>query len=896
MNPSVPERERQHRAGFHAPSSPTAPTQRESRSGWGTGENALSLASAVQPLPIDPLLPELAEMLSVAGAVVVEAPPGAGKTTRVPVSLVRTPFGRAGEILVSEPRRLAARLVARHVATELGERPGETVGYSVRFEDVSSAATKVRYVTEGVLIRRLLEDPELSRVGLVVLDELHERSLSTDLALALLWRLRRSRRPDLGIVVMSATLDAEPVAHFLGDCPRMRSEGRAHPLTISHLERPDDRPLEKQVASAVRQAVTAEPDGDVLVFLPGAGEIRRARDALEDLASRHDLLVLPLHGDLSIEEQSRAVAPAGRRKVVLSTNVAETSVTIDGVTTVVDSGLARVARHSPWSGLPRLEVAKVSRASATQRAGRAGRTRAGRVLRLYTRGDFETRPEHDAPEIRRLDLSEALLTLHGAGIRRAGELDWLERPPEAAERAAETLLRALGALDEQGSLTPAGRRMLDFPLHPRLARLVVEGEREGIAERAALAAALLSERDIRSAARTSFGGQRTLDAARGDSDVTELVDRFDEAREARFEAGRLHRMGIDPRAVRAVERAERQLARIARDRARAPDSLDEEERRLRKSVLAAFPDRVARRARTGAKELVLSSGGSARLSDSSVVVDAPFMVAADVEEQGVGRATGAVVRIASAIDPDWLLELYTDAITESDELVYNPKTERVERVRKMSYGSVVLDETRTVAAPSTEASSLLAAAALGNGGLVAAEGGMERVLVRIQVAREAMPEAGLPELGPETTASAIERACAGLTSMAELRALDLGQTLLASLSAEQQRLLREEAPTRVTLPGGRALEVHYEPGKAPFVESRLQDFFGSATGPTICKGRLPLTLHLLAPSQRAVQVTTDLEGFWQRHYPAIRRELARRYPKHSWPEDGRTASPPQRRR
>ncbi|MEO6599997.1 MAG: helicase-related protein, partial [Polyangiaceae bacterium] len=368
----------------------------------------------MQALPIDAILAELAEAVRSARAVVLEAPPGAGKTTRVPWA-VQALLGDA-EVLVAEPRRLAARMAARRVADERGEVLGERVGYSVRFEEVASARTRIRYATEGIVLRRLVADPELRGVSAVILDEFHERHLATDLLLVLLDRLTRSTRPDLKLLVMSATLDAEPVARFLGDCPRVRSEGRMFPVSIEFLPKPDERPLEKQIVSAVRQAIHDSPEGDVLVFLPGAGEIRKAKAALEPLANEAMLLVLPLHGDLPIAEQARAVEPQKQRKVVLSTNVAESSVTVDGVTVVIDSGLARVAGYSPWSGLPTLALEPVSRASTTQRAGRAGRTRPGRVLRLYTKGDHESRRAHDAPEIVRSDLAEAFLILHGAGV------------------------------------------------------------------------------------------------------------------------------------------------------------------------------------------------------------------------------------------------------------------------------------------------------------------------------------------------------------------------------------------------------------------------------------------------------------------------------------------------
>lgn len=836
-------------------------------------------------LPIDPLLPEIVRTLGETGALVIEAAPGAGKSTRVPVALLDADGASAGEILVSEPRRLAARLVATYVAKERGERPGQSVGYSVRFEDVSGPNTRVRYVTEGVLTRRLLVDPQLSGVSSVVLDEFHERSLSTDLALALLARLRGTRRPDLRLVVMSATLDAEPIAALLS-APRIRSEGRAFPLAIEHLPRPDDRPLEKQVVSAVRRALVEEPAGDVLVFLPGAGDIRRALEALGELSKSENFVVFPLHGDLSIDEQARAVAPNERRKVVLSTNVAETSITIDGVTSVIDSGLARSAKHSPWTGLPRLETVKVSRASATQRAGRAGRTRAGRVYRLYTSGDFATRPEHDAPEIQRADLSEMMLTLWGAGVTDLSELAWLDAPPRAARESAENLLDSLAAR-QQGHVSEIGRRMLQFPLHPRLARLCVEGERRGVAERACLAAALLSERDIRVAARTRFGDGQALDGARGTSDVLELMDRFDEAKDARFDQ-RLRGMGIDGRSARAVERARSQLARIAKDAAPAPRDLDEEETAIRLCLLAAYADRVAKRARAGSRDLVLSGGGSAKLAETSVVHDAQLLLAIDVEE----RPMGAEVRLASAIDAEWLLDLFPERLSESESLELNAEKGRVERSSRLAYGSVILDESRRLAEPSPEVAALLARAALAPGSRFEGTEKLEALALRIELLRKELPEVTLPDLGPDATRGALTRAAANVASLEELAQASLVELALQDFSLAEQKLLREEAPERVTLPGGRSLVVHYERDRPPWVESRLQDFFGSKSGPTICRGRVPLTLHLLAPNARAVQVTSDLAGFWQKHYPSIRKELGRRYPRHPWPEDGATASPP----
>jgi ATP-dependent helicase HrpB len=840
----------------------------------------------LRSLPIDPLLPEVVNAVASARLLVLEAEPGAGKTTRLPWALHEArPDAR---IVVTEPRRLAARMAAHFVAKERGERPGETVGYSVRFEEVGGPKTRIRYVTEGVLLRRLLADPELRGVDVLVLDEFHERHVESDLLLALTARLRRERRPDLALVVMSATLDAEPIARFLGDAPRLRSEGRVHPLTIEHDPKPDERPLEKQVTSAVRRALDLDPTGDVLVFLPGAAEIRRAGEALESLARERELSVLPLHGDLSLEEQARAVGPAARRKVVLSTNVAESSLTIEGVTTVVDSGLARLVTHSAWSGLPKLATVKVSRASAIQRAGRAGRTGPGRVLRLYTRGDFEGRPEHDAPEIARADLSEALLVLRGVD---ATTPPLLTSPPAPSLAAAEELLALLGAVDTAGRLTPIGRRMLELPLHPRLARIVVEGERRGVGHDAALVAALLGERDIRSDARASFGpgGRRAELGAAGPSDLLELVERFDEAERENFAPGRLRSLGLDTRSVNAVERAYRQLSRALRDERERPDGVEAIEGALLAAILTGFPDRLARRRERGSRELVLTSGRTARLSEQSVVHDALFLVALDVEERP-GRPTE--VRWASAVDEGLLLELYEDRIELSDELVWNAERERVERVAAMRWGAVTLDETRGPAPPSAEASRLLALAARERPERFLRNDAALGLAARLALLASRYPERGLPSDVPSLLESTLAQAAEGATSFAELDALELGSLVVSGLPSDARRLLEEETPERIRLPGGRSVVVHYELGKAPWIESRLQDFFGSGDGPRILRGSLPLTLHLCAPNQRAVQVTSDLAGFWERHYPTIRRELMRRYPRHSWPEDGRSATPP----
>jgi ATP-dependent helicase HrpB len=873
-------------------------------------------------LPIDPLLPGMATSLRARGAVAIEAPPGAGKTTRVPPALLDAGFGHRGEIVVLQPRRLPARLAAERVASQRGERIGETVGYTVRFAEEAGPHTRIRFITEGILLRRLLSEPNLPGVEVVVLDEFHERHLASDLALALLRRLQLGERPDLGLLVMSATLDTEPVCEFLGDCPLLRSEGRLFEIVVEHLAQPDARPLADQVASAVRRLYQEGLDGDVLVFLPGAAEIRRATEKLASLAEPRDLLVLPLHGDLPPAEQRRAVEPASRRKVILSTNVAESSVTIDGVVAVIDSGLARIASHSPWSGLPVLTVGKISQASAVQRAGRAGRTQPGRALRLYTRHDFDSRRPHEIPEIARLDLAEALLTLAALGVRDGEGFDWFERPAASALQAGRDLLRRLGSLDGQGRLTDTGRQMLRFPVHPRLARLIVEGERRGVGEDAAALAALVAEGDISEIARTRFAGQSPRAGAPEGADLLDRLDRFRQARAARFARERLRGLGVDVRAAEAAELARRQLAaalrrdgpvkqptesrgepagspcgcvggrRAERTLPGFPSQADAVDEALAMATLAAFPDRVMRRRSPGSSEALLASGGV-----GAVGAQPPddLLCAVDVEERSAtgGRGRTVSVRLAVGIRPEWLLDIAPGELTERDELQWNADRQRVERVSRLLYGALTLEESRQVAPPSPEASRLLAEAAL-----TSAPRGQEHgevpveLQAKLEILRQAFPEADVPVLDAQEWQAMVVAACEGITSLAELQASPIEDRWLASLPPQVARLLREEVPERIRLASGRVVPLHYQTGQTPWIESRLQDFFGMAAGPSICKGRVPLTLHLLAPNRRAVQVTSDLSNFWRQHYPKIRRELCRRYPRHAWPEDGATATPP----
>ena len=735
-------------------------------------------------LPIDDLLPRI--LAEPSPNIVVEAAPGAGKTTRIPPALMHR-----GDVLVLEPRRLAARMAANRVAQEMGQRPGEAVGYQVRFEDVSGPRTRLKFLTEGVLTRRLLSDPQLKGISTVILDEFHERHLDSDLALALLRRLQKTTRPDLRLVVMSATLDAAPIARYLDNCPIFTQEVRAHSLDIEYTPH-SAVVLENQVVSAVEKLLGA---GDILVFLPGAAEIRKASRALESLAKRANLLVVTLHGDLSPAEQDRAVSPADRHKVILSTNVAESSVTIEGVRAVIDSGLARVASDSPWTGLPSVELKRISQASAKQRAGRAGRLGPGRAVRLYTEQEFHHRPAVDVPEILRRELSQMVLQLRAMDVR---NLDWLDAPPPAAWEAASTLLDKLGVTTE----------MADLPLPPRLAKLVVEAKMRGVPGKGCAVAAVLS------------AGER------GSSDLLGLI-------EANWQ----------PQTHRVYDQLKRQVG--GRDRGGDPALLQ--------SILAAFPDRVARHRREG--ELLLSGGGSAKFPNCRW----EFLVAVDIEER---REHGVpLVRLAAPLEPEWLL----DRTTERVRFEWNRSAERVEQVSALIYDQLVIEETRAPAAHCEEAGRVLEQKAL--------EAGLGR-FADMDALGQLTSRASLAGIVIDAEA-ALRALCANVTSFKELESADL----LASLRPAR---LDQAAPAQIKLPGGRQVKVHYEPGKPPWIESRLQDFFGMTETPKI--NGAPIVVHLLAPNQRPVQVTSDLAGFWERLYPQVRKELMRRYPRHKWPE------------
>jgi len=649
---------------------------------------------------VDAILQDVLDGLKTAANLVIEAPPGAGKTTRVPPALLDLV---KGQIFVLEPRRIAARLAARRVAWELGEDLGETVGYQVRFEQASGAGTRLRFVTDGILARRFHSDPDLKGVDAVVLDEFHERHLESDLVLALLKRLQ-IRRPELRIVVMSATLDAGPIAKFLGGCPILRSEGRQFEISVSHLPYSAET-LDVQVRRALELLVSEKQAGHILVFLPGAFEIRRAMRECSAIAHAADMLMLPLHGDLSPAEQDRAVLPSAQQKLILATNVAESSVTVEGVAAVIDSGLARRATYSQWTGLPTLELARVSKASAAQRAGRAGRTGPGRVIRLYPVEDYLQRAEFDAPEILRSDLSQFCLDLRAMGIEDPTAIDWLDSPPAQAVQKAEDLLDRLGATGDMAA------RLCRYPLSPRLSRIVVEAIEGGVGEDGCVAAAILES------------GVRI--------EKNDLLEAMDAER--------------DSRTQKHVD----QIMRIARP----TRQIQKDDDALLMSVLMGFPDRVAR-LRSG-KQLLMSTGVSAEIAGEAPQYE--FMVALDAEDRR--EKPMPLVRLAARVEPEWLIELFPERIREESTESWNRSTERVEALNSLMYDELKIEESRGMASAEA-AAEMLAAKALEAGiEKFVDRSSLDAVMLRIEFAGLELPD----------PAQALRELCVGRQSFAELK-------------------------------------------------------------------------------------------------------------------------------
>ncbi len=838
------------------------------------------------PLPIDPLLPEIVSTLARANRLVLRAAPGAGKTTRVPAALLDAAVAGRRQVAVVEPRRIAALAAAEFVARARHGSVGGEIGYRVRFARQGGAGTRLWFLTEGVFGRDLVRDPFLEDVGVVVLDEFHERHLQSDLALAVVRELQETVRPDLRLVVMSATLDTAALATYLGGCPVITSEGRAHPVTLEYDETGHGRPLAERVAAAVRRAL--EHEGDLLVFLPGAGEIRRAAAALALLAQAVGVDVLVLHGDQPLDEQARVLRVGPRRRIVLATNVAETALTVEGVAVVVDSGLARTLRFDPRTGLDHLRLGSISRSAATQRTGRAGRLGPGLCTRLWTRAEEAGRREHEAPEILRVDLARTALELAAWGLRNIAALGWLDAPPGPALARAQELLVELGALDAAGMPTETGRRMLAHPVAPRLARMLVQAEDDGVAEEGALLAALAAERDVLRAARTFGGG--VADRPPGPSDLLLRMELFEDAARAGFGHDACARLGLDPGAVRAVERARRQLARRS---ARTASGSAGDPARLLRCVLAGFPDRVCRRREAGRPRALMAGGTGVSLAPESVVRAAELFVAVAVE--GGARSPESRVRIASAVERSWLAEVFPGSVTRERTVALDEERGRVLARSVVRYRDLPLDEALRADVTRDELAAVLAAAAARDArGLLGPRPDVDALGARLQFLARAMPELELPDDVASLAQAAVEALASGASSLESLRQADVPGAIAGLLTHRQRSALEREAPSHWTLPSGRRVPVVYERERPPSVAARIQEMFGLAATPRLGGGRVPLVLALLAPNQRPVQITDDLASFWRTTYAQVRAELRGRYPRHAWPDDPLTATPTSR--
>ncbi|MFO0945189.1 MAG: ATP-dependent helicase HrpB [Planctomycetota bacterium] len=822
-------------------------------------------------LPIDRVLGEILSAMKVEGCVVLRAPTGAGKTTRVPPAVLDAGLASGKSIIVLEPRRVAARAAASRMAQERACKVGEEIGYEVRFERQAGVTTKIKVVTEGVFLRMLQEDPFLENVGAVLFDEFHERNLMSDLALALVRKLRAEVRPDVRIVVMSATLETERLKEFLGNCPVVTSEGRLFPVEILYRDQPDKRPLHLQASTGTRELLDRTP-GDVLVFLPGVGEIKRTASELSDL-ERRDIKVLELYGDLPLERQNAVLARGDRRKVVLATNVAETSVTIDGVTGVVDTGMARQLRLDPSVGLDRLVLGRISKASADQRAGRAGRQGPGVCLRLWTAAEQQRLAHWTEPEIRRVDLANAILEILDWGEPNVTEFPWFESPPQAAVEHALTLLDSLGAT-RAGKLTPLGETMARFPIHPRIARMLVEGHRRGEIERVCLLAALLSERDPFLMDRTARSASHVSESDTLDRLLA--VEAFEERGHKRTAFGEIHEG-----AARFLLRARDQLVRLAgQELGRPARRTEPEEEILLRSLFAAFSDRLARRREVESPRAVMIGGRGVRLRPESAVTKAELFVCVDLD---AGQAE-SMVRQASAVDRAWLDK---DRLRVSIDVAFDPEREKVFAIRRTRYEDLILDEAATDLPDDVDGSRILAEAARQDLtralGLDRAE--VTQFLARVRCLGEWLPELSMPSFDEESFGELLPDLCAGCRSFADLRKQPLVDWLKSRLTPLQRETLDREAPERMTIPSGRRVLLEYSSGRPPVLAARIQELFGLWATPKVARGRVPILFHLLAPNMRPQQVTDDLESFWKNTYPIVRKELRRRYPKHAWPEN-----------
>ncbi len=835
-------------------------------------------------LPIDEFLPQIVALLTRHGTLVLTAEPGAGKTTRVAPGILSAGIlpAHAPRIVMLQPRRIAAKAVAARIAEEHGWRLGDEVGFQVRMEKRITRDTALRIMTEGILARQLLDDPALDKVGAVILDEFHERSIHSDLTLAMLRQVRQTIRPDLLILVMSATLDARKVAEFLDHAPVLNLPGRLFPVHTLYRSGTDGR-LEDRVIAAVREALQAENKGHILVFLPGAAEINRSVAAAQALPDARDCRVMSLHGSMPLEAQLTVLKPSAERKIIFSTNIAETSLTIDGVTVVIDSGLVRQASFDAQRGIDRLDLISISKASADQRLGRAGRTARGLCIRLWPELQTRHLRDFEIPEIMRVDLTQSMLTLYAWDRHGPNGFDFFETPPAERMNAAIELLRELGALELMADglrLTEIGKKLLELPLHPRIGRLLLAARQSGAGALGAIVAALISERDILAARRD--GGERGV----GESDIlirVLAVTQRDNSRQsgaAAFDVGGVYR-------VRTVADELARMVGVAIDAAdigRFADSTV-----IGDLLLRAYPDRVCRRRENDSMRAVMVGGRGVRIGPGSAVLRAPLFVAVDI--QVTSTPGDATVHLASAITRAQLLQMYPQAIRE--EKTVEISDGRILAWRKVLYRDLVLEQFADSQADSEEIRKVSAEYISEHlPEFMQRDAELRRLIGRLAMLRKVMPNKNIPDI---TSAGIAALIASGHIDTASLRNIIAGDGLAAviesSLDYAVTRLLASGAPEQLEMPNGRRARLEYRDDGTVVLSVRLQDLFGFKDTPKIADGRVPVLLEILGPNHRPVQITHDLAGFWAGSYALVRKDLRARYPKHAWPEDPANAAP-----
>ncbi len=854
-------------------------------------------------LPIYELEERLVAAVRTQGRLIVQAPTGSGKSTQVPQMLLRHELLGRGEVVVLQPRRLAARMLAKRVAEEVGTRLGEIVGYQIRLDSRVSEATRIRFVTEGILLRQMSFDPGLRGISAIIFDEFHERHLYGDISLARALQLQQSRRPDLKILVMSATLDTAQLKDYLAPCEVLTSQGRTFPVAIEYLPKAVDFDHDPVWAVATRECerIAARTNGDILVFMPGAYEISRTVQDVQGSHALRGFACFPLHGELPPEQQDRAVARYETRKIIVSTNVAETSLTIDGITAVVDGGLARMARYDPHRGINTLLIEKISVASADQRAGRAGRTAPGVCVRLWTEREHALRPRQELPEVKRLDLAEVVLTLKAAGIDDIHHFPWLEKPePKALERA-ETLLEDLGAIGggtptsrsrAEGSppptksITELGRKMLRFPMHPRYARMFLAAEDHGCVRSIALMSALTQGRNflLRNVDKRTAEAREELFGDEHESDFFLLMRAWRYADKAGYNQDACRRLGIHVQAVRQVGPLFEQFLEIA-----AGEGLDVTEKRIdgiavRKCVLLGFSDHLARRLDKGTLRCELVHKRKGLLARESCIDEAPLLVAADITEIESRGEVNTLLNLCTAIDEAWLRELFPEDFVDAGGVAYDPTMRRVLARRERRFRDLVLESKQTAEEPADgEAAALLAREVMaGNIVLTEWNEAVEQWIVRVNCLAKWWPELEVNPITDADRATLIEQICYGSHGARELKDKPVMPVLRDWLLPEQLAVLDDYLPERLVMANGRKARLTYSKDGPPVLSARIQELFGVASKFTLGHGRVPVKIEVLAPNQRPIQVTDDLSNFWREQYPKIKSELSRRYPRHEW--------------